>query len=111
MMMCAYSEPSDPLTTPPIFWTEVFSRPDGRWLPVDLIRAVVNTRKIFDPTPVGTSSRLTKVDNCMVYVIAVEEDGYMRDVTPRYAKQYSTKCDPEGEVVGSVNAAPRRRRG
>jgi hypothetical protein len=27
----------------------------------------------------------------MVYVIAVEEDGYMRDVTPRYAKQYSAK--------------------
>ena len=27
----------------------------------------------------------------MIYVIAVEEDGYMRDVTPRYAKQYSAK--------------------
>lgn len=27
----------------------------------------------------------------MVYVIALEEDGYMRDVTPRYAKQYSAK--------------------
>lgn len=27
----------------------------------------------------------------MMYVIAVEEDGYMRDVTPRYAKQYSAK--------------------
>ena len=26
-----------------------------------------------------------------MYVIAVEEDGYMRDVTPRYAKQYSAK--------------------
>ena len=27
----------------------------------------------------------------MTYVMAVEEDGYMRDVTPRYAKQYSAK--------------------
>ena len=27
----------------------------------------------------------------MMYVLAVEEDGYMRDVTPRYAKQYSAK--------------------
>ena len=26
-----------------------------------------------------------------MYVLAVEEDGYMRDVTPRYAKQYSAK--------------------
>jgi xeroderma pigmentosum group C-complementing protein len=85
------SEPSDPLTTPPVFWTEVFSRPDGRWLPVDPIRAIVNKRKVFDPTPVGTSSRLAKVDNRMTYVMAVEEDGYMRDVTPRYARQYSAK--------------------
>ncbi|KAI9443537.1 Rad4-domain-containing protein [Lactarius indigo] len=85
------SEPSDPLTTPPVFWTEVFSRADGRWLPVDPIRAIVNKRKVFDPTPVGTAPRRSKVDNRMTYVLAVEEDGYMRDVTPRYAKQYSAK--------------------
>ncbi|KAI0248652.1 hypothetical protein BJV78DRAFT_1131036 [Lactifluus subvellereus] len=84
-------KPSNPLRTPPIFWTEVFSRPDGRWLPVDPIRAVVNKRKVFDPTPTGTSLRPATVDNRMIYVLAVEEDGYMRDVTPRYAKQYSTK--------------------
>ncbi|KAF8264379.1 hypothetical protein EI94DRAFT_1772689 [Lactarius quietus] len=85
------SGPSDPLTTPPVFWTEVFSRPDGRWLPVDPIRAIVNKRKVFDPSPVGTPLRRAKVDNRMTYVVAVEEDGYMRDVTPRYAKQYSAK--------------------
>ena len=88
---CIHLEPSDPLTTPPVFWTEVFSRPDGRWLPVDPIRAIVNKRKVFDPTPTGTSPRLASVDNRMMYVLAVEEDGYMRDVTPRYAKQYSAK--------------------
>ena len=96
-------EPSDPLTTPPVFWTEVFSRPDSRWLPVDPIRAIVNKRKVFDPTPVGTSSRLVKVDNRMTYVLAVEEDGYMRDVTPRYAKQYSAK-------VSKVQSGGRGRR-
>lgn len=97
------SEPSDPLTTPPVFWTEVFSRPDGRWLPVDPIRAIVNKRKVFDPTPVGISSRRAKVDNRMTYVMAVEEDGYMRDVTPRYAKQYSAK-------VSKVQSGGRGRR-
>ncbi|KAH9985042.1 hypothetical protein BJV74DRAFT_946268 [Russula compacta] len=86
-----FPRPSDPLTTPPVFWTEVFSRPDGRWLPVDPIRAIVNKRKVFDPTPVGASSRPGMVDNRMMYVLAVEEDGYMRDVTPRYAKEYSAK--------------------
>ncbi|KAH9013188.1 hypothetical protein EDB83DRAFT_2576942, partial [Lactarius deliciosus] len=86
-----HEKPSDPLTTPPVFWTEVFSRADGRWLPVDPIRAIVNKRKVFDPTPVGTTPRRGKVDNRMTYVLAVEEDGYMRDVTPRYAKQYSAK--------------------
>ncbi|KAH9992061.1 hypothetical protein BJV77DRAFT_1060568 [Russula vinacea] len=82
---------SDPLATPPVFWTEVFSRPDVRWLPVDPIRAIVNKRKVFDPTSDGTASHSGIADNRMMYVIAVEEDGYMRDVTPRYAKQYSAK--------------------
>ncbi len=88
-----YAHPvtSNPLTSPPVFWTEVFSRADGRWLPVDPIRAIVNKRKVFDPTPIGTTPRPATVDNRMIYVVAVEEDGYMRDVTPRYAKQYSAK--------------------
>ncbi|KAI0269961.1 hypothetical protein BC834DRAFT_579661 [Gloeopeniophorella convolvens] len=86
------ARPPDPLDSPPVFWTEVFSRPDGRWLPVDPIRAIVNKRKAFDPTPAaGTPMRQTLVDNRMSYVVAVEEDGYVRDVTPRYAKQYSAK--------------------
>ena len=88
-----YAHPvtSNPLTSPPVFWTEVFSYADGRWLPVDPIRAFVNKRNVFDPTPVGTTPRPATVDNRMIYVIAVEEDGYMRDVTLRYAKQYSAK--------------------
>ncbi|KAI0042401.1 Rad4-domain-containing protein [Auriscalpium vulgare] len=87
-------KPPNPLNTPPVFWTEVFSRPDGRWLPADPIRAIVNKRKIFDPSfpPAGTpSSRKTRVDNRMTYVVAFEEDGYARDVTPRYAREYGAK--------------------
>ncbi|KAF8626005.1 hypothetical protein AX17_006728 [Amanita inopinata Kibby_2008] len=93
----------DPLFTPPVFWTEVFSRPDGLWLPVDPIRCIVNKRKVFDPTPLAASAGLgsstsmsrtrsgPRQENRMVYVLAFEEDGYARDVTRRYAREYSTK--------------------
>ncbi|KAK7690126.1 hypothetical protein QCA50_006775 [Cerrena zonata] len=85
----------DPVSTPPIFWTEVFSRADGRWLPVDPIRAIVNKRKAFDPTPNPNSQikpeRNVRVENRMVYVVAFEEDGYGRDVTPRYAREFGAK--------------------
>jgi xeroderma pigmentosum group C-complementing protein len=85
--------PPDPLTTPPVFWTEVFSRADGKWIPVDPIRAIVNKRKLFDPAEkpqTGPGPRFKK-ENRMIYVIALEEDGYGRDVTPRYAKEYGAK--------------------
>ncbi|KAL5520128.1 hypothetical protein ACEPAG_1788 [Sanghuangporus baumii] len=70
--------------SPPVFWTEVFSRPDGRWMPIDPTRYIVNKRKVFQPS-------LNDRNNRMVYVIAVEEDGYCRDVTARYARDYGTK--------------------
>lgn len=79
----------DPTSTPPVFWTEVFSRADARWLPVDPIRCLVDKRKVFDPSPfVGPHVRQ---ENRMVYVMAFEEDGYARDVTPRYAREYGAK--------------------
>lgn len=84
----------DPLTTPPVFWTEVFSRPDGRWMPVDPIRTIVNKRKVFDPSPPPSSTGPTprvRQENRMVYVVAFEEDGYAKDVTPRYAREYGAK--------------------
>jgi len=105
--------PSDPYSAPPIFWTEVFSRADGKWLPVDPIRAIVNKRKVFDPTattsipapnlafpassiyrnsrPSTPRPSASKVENRMLYVLAFEEDGYARDVTPRYATRYGEK--------------------
>ena len=30
-------------------------------------------------------------ENRMVYVVALEEDGYARDVTPRYAREFGAK--------------------
>ncbi|EMD39582.1 hypothetical protein CERSUDRAFT_111894 [Gelatoporia subvermispora B] len=87
----------DPTTTAPVFWTEVFSRADARWIPVDPIRGILNKRKAFDPTPNPNAvikldrSRRFKTENRMVYVLAFEEDGYARDVTPRYAREYGAK--------------------
>jgi xeroderma pigmentosum group C-complementing protein len=91
--------PPDVLDTPPVYWTEIFSKPDGRWLPVDPIRAIVNKRKVFDPTApsqtTSTPARPVRIDNRMQYVIAFEEDGYARDLTPRYARQYGAKVAKE----------------
>ncbi|KAJ6582797.1 hypothetical protein B0H10DRAFT_1890357 [Mycena sp. CBHHK59/15] len=111
----------DPITTPPVFWTEVFSRPDARWMPVDPVRGLVNQANAFDPSsaaaaapshtsaananpdsayarpstlpaPVhGKAAARVLEDNRMVYVLAFEEDGYARDVTRRYARQFAAK--------------------
>ncbi|THH01924.1 hypothetical protein EW026_g851 [Hermanssonia centrifuga] len=81
----------DPTETAPVFWTEVFSRADARWLPVDPIRNIVNKRKAFDPDSKFSTLPGTRVENRMVYVVALEEDGYARDVTPRYATEYGAK--------------------
>lgn len=74
-----------------MFWTEVFSKADARWLPVDPIRGLVNKRTVFDPTSTLNSPAGTRVENRMVYVVAFEEDGFGRDVTPRYAREYGAK--------------------
>ncbi|OJA20205.1 hypothetical protein AZE42_04620 [Rhizopogon vesiculosus] len=81
----------DPTTTPPVFWTEVFSRADGRWLPVDPIRGFVNKRQVFDPSSANTFKNSVRQENRMIYVVALEEDGFGRDVTARYAKDYTAK--------------------
>nr|GAT55865.1 predicted protein [Mycena chlorophos] len=85
---------TDPATTPPVFWTEVFSRPDGRWFPVDPIRNRVNQPKDFDPaTASGDPATLKRIqaENRMVYVLAFEDDGFARDVTRRYAKRFTER--------------------
>ncbi|KAG8855729.1 hypothetical protein FRB96_006773 [Tulasnella sp. 330] len=69
---------------PPVFWTELFSRPDGKWIPVDPFRNIVHRKSAFEPSAHDRANR-------MVYVVAIEEDGYARDVTPRYAKEFGAK--------------------
>ncbi|EGN98589.1 hypothetical protein SERLA73DRAFT_92039 [Serpula lacrymans var. lacrymans S7.3] len=101
---------NNPLTIPPVFWTEVFSRADLRWLPVDPIRGIVNKRKIFDPLPstsAGPASATGRQENRMLYVISLEEDGYGRDVTPRYARDYTAKV---AKVQGVGSGAGGRRK-
>ena len=59
------TDPFDPLS-PPIFWAEVFSRPDQEWIPIDPIRGFVRRNKDFEPIGEGMRNR-------MVYVVAFEE--------------------------------------
>ena len=49
-MSTVFTESPDLTATPPIFWTEVFSRPDMRWLAMDPIRGIVNKRHVSDPS-------------------------------------------------------------
>lgn len=72
-------------------WTEVFSRADCCWLPVDPIRAIVNKRKVFDPAYSNIPKKGKNTRNRMLYVMAFEEDSFARDVTARYAKDYGAK--------------------
>lgn len=100
-------------------------------MPVDPVRGIVNKRKAFDPTPTpayaasGTSTpapnpmlppraqakpanyysalpKGVKQENRMLYVMAFEEDGYARDVTRRYARDYNSKI---AKYQGGSNAA------
>ncbi|KZT18608.1 Rad4-domain-containing protein, partial [Neolentinus lepideus HHB14362 ss-1] len=83
----------NPLISSPVMWTEVFSRADGVWMPVDPVRGGVNKRQRFDPEwefqKKGGKRR--EEANRMVYVVGFEEDGYVRDVTPRYAANFLSR--------------------
>lgn len=107
-MSNVFAESPDPTITPPVFWTEVFSRPDLRWLPVDPIRGIVNKRQVFDPSHSqhSASSRIRQ-DNRMLYVIGIEEDGFGRDITARYAREYTAKVS-KVQAVGAGPAGGRK---
>ncbi|KEP54880.1 DNA repair protein rhp42 [Rhizoctonia solani 123E] len=70
--------------SPPTLWAEVFSRPDGRWIPVDPVRGIVNRAGLFERRDQAGKRKTDK----LMYVVAMEEDGYARDVTARYAKNF-----------------------
>ncbi|KAJ9100627.1 hypothetical protein QFC21_003671 [Naganishia friedmannii] len=69
---------------PPVFWAEVYSRPDQKWIPVDPVRGTIKRKRDFEPTSESGPIR-------MLYVVAFEEDGHARDVTVRYAKNFAAK--------------------
>ncbi|KAI5996749.1 hypothetical protein EDC04DRAFT_2872333 [Pisolithus marmoratus] len=96
------SKPSDPRLAPPVFWTEVFSRADSRWLPVDPIRGIINKRHVFDPSgPQPEEYKVSRIeDNRMLYAVVLEEDGFGRDVTARYARNYTAKVS-KAQGIGS----------
>ncbi|KAF5380650.1 hypothetical protein D9757_007020 [Collybiopsis confluens] len=96
----------DPHKTPPTYWAEVFSRADSRWIPVDPIRGYVNKRQVFDPSPSSSNSSSSAGDNRLLYVIGFEEDGYGRDVTRRYAREFSAKI---AKVQGGSGSEGRAR--
>ena len=56
------------INSPPVFWTEVFSRPDGKWIPVDPIRNKFRNqaRNSMDPLTLFKYNKMT-------YVVAFEE--------------------------------------
>ncbi|KAJ3862027.1 hypothetical protein EV359DRAFT_46026 [Lentinula novae-zelandiae] len=97
----------DPRITPPTYWTEVFSKADSQWIPVDPIRGFVNKRHVFDPSPSSNSvSSSSSSDNRLVYVLAFEEDGYARDVTRRYAREFGAKvAKVQGGSATNTNRA------
>ncbi|EPQ66719.1 Bgt-3153-2 [Blumeria graminis f. sp. tritici] len=69
----------------PIFWAEVFDEAHQKWISIDpLVTRTINKPQKFEP-PASDNK------NNMSYVIAFEDDGYMRDVTRRYAKAFNSK--------------------
>lgn len=89
---------------PPVFWAEIFSRSDQRWIPVDPLKAIIRKKSHYEPASDNGPIRMS-------YVVGFEEgkcippdiqtslriillgviDGYARDVTLRYAKNFGAK--------------------
>lgn len=75
-----YIEPLDS-KTPPTMWVEAYSKPYQHWLTIDPVRGFVKATGLRNMEPLPSQRQ-----NKMVYVVAWEEDGYARDVTPRYTR-------------------------
>jgi len=56
----------DLIEQPPVFWAEVYSRSDQRWIPVDPVRGTIRRKGDYEPTSDNGPVRMT-------YVVAFEE--------------------------------------
>lgn len=56
----------DLIEQPPVFWAEVYSRSDQRWIPVDPVRGTIRRKGDYEPTSDNGPVRMT-------YVVAYEE--------------------------------------
>ncbi|KAH8929315.1 Rad4-domain-containing protein [Atractiella rhizophila] len=82
--MVAASMSNEP---PPTVWVEVYSRSSKEWVTVDVTRNKYRCQNSMEP-PAGK----TKVGgNRMLYVVALEEDGHVKDLTPKYTKAFATE--------------------
>ena len=64
---------------------EVFNVADQKWIPVDpLILKIVDKPSKYEPPA-------NDAENSMSYVVAIDEDGYVKDVTRRYTHAYNAK--------------------
>lgn len=79
------ADPVD-LQAPPTMWVEVFSKPYQRWITVDPVRCLVRPsgNRHMEPPAFDRQNKL-------IYVVAIEEDGYARDVTARYTKTLNSR--------------------
>jgi xeroderma pigmentosum group C-complementing protein len=69
----------------PVYWVEAFNTAHQKWVPVDpMVTNTINKPNKIEPP---ASYDL----NHMIYVVAFEEDGVVRDVTRRYAKAFNAK--------------------
>ncbi|WEJ94717.1 hypothetical protein PSN45_002211 [Yamadazyma tenuis] len=98
----AFLQKSNPSSTPskvghvfpsssfPLFWTEVWNKYNKKWLCVDPIvltvveRPPMRRKSSFEP-PMADKT------NNLVYAIAFDAQGGVKDVTRRYAQQYNSK--------------------
>ncbi|GFW30912.1 DNA repair protein complementing XP-C cells homolog [Trichonephila clavipes] len=89
------SEPSSPqsagyIPDKVICWAEVFSKPDKAWISIECTNNIVNKPYSIEencPRPVS-------------YILAIDNNSYVKDVTRRYCPEYMTstiklRADPE----------------
>lgn len=79
-----------PNSTYPIFWIEIWNKYNKKWLSVDPI-----VLKIVETPPMRRKSSfeppMSDATNNLLYVIAFDGSGKIKDVTRRYASEYNSK--------------------